>query len=267
MSARSNAALVREMHNAFGRRDLDGFLAHCTDDVRIHSDIGAYPPGHAGVRRWWADVIETFAVGTPRFGLIVELGDVVIALVEASWRGRSSGVEFNAGRVQVSRWRGGRVTWWGFYLSVEEAVQAAGLDATQNQAWSNVQTCLQVMDAVNLRDIERALAAYHPETELRPALLAAVEGIDVLSGRDGIRPFFENVWVTFDEFEIRPYEARWHAPDSGVVLARIRGRGPTSRIDVDSDIAWVITMRDELIYRQRTYLDEAEGLEAAGLSP
>lgn len=267
MSTRSNAALVREMHDAFGRRDLDGFLAHCADDVRIHSDIGAYPPGHAGVRRWWADVIETFAVGTPRFGLIVELGDVVIALVEASWRGRTSGVEFTAGRVQVSRWRGGRVEWWGFYPAVDDAIEAAGFDATQTEAWSNVQTCLRVMDAVNRRDLEEGLAAYHPKIELRPGLLAAIEGVELLSGREGIRPFFENVWATFDEFEIWPYEARWSAPDSGVVLARINGRGPRSGVDVDSDIVWVVTMRDELIYRQRTYLDEAEGLEAAGLSP
>lgn len=266
MAERSNLALLREMHEAFGRRDLDAFLARCADDVRIHSDLGAYPPGHQGVRRWWADVVETFAVGAPRFGLIVDLGELVLALVEADWRGRTSGVEFNAARVQVSRWREGRVGWWGYYLSVEDAIEAAGLDAAETQAWSNVQTCLHVMDAVNRRDLDRALAAYHPEAEVRPALLAAVEGIEILSGREGIRPFFENVWTTFDEFEIWPYEARWTAHDSGVVLARIRGRGPTSGVAVDSDIGWVLTMRDELIYRQRTYLDEAEALEAAGLS-
>lgn len=266
MSTQSNAVLVRAMHDAFGRRDLDGFLAHCSDDVRIHSDIGVYPPGHAGVRRWWADVIEAFAVGTPRFGLIVELGDVVLALVEASWRGRASGVEFTAGRVQVSRWRGGRVGWWGFYPAVEDAVEAAGLDTARSQAWSHVQVCLSALDAINQGDVERALAAYHPEAEVRPALLAAVEGVDVVSGRDGVRGYLENAWATFAEFEARPHEIRWDTADTGVCLARTIARGGASGIEIDRETAFVATMRDELIYRQETFFDAAEALEAAGLS-
>jgi ketosteroid isomerase-like protein len=263
----SNAARVRTMHDAFGRRDLDGFLGHCTDDVRIHSDIGAYPPGHAGVRRWWADVIEAFAVGTPRFGLIVELGDVVLALVEASWRGRTSSVEFTAGRVQVSRWRGGRVEWWGFYLSAEDAIEAAGLDAGQAQAWAHVQTCLSTMDALNRGDVDRMLSAYHREAEVRPSLLAAVEGVDVVRGHDDLRQYLENFRAAFDEFEAHPHEIRWDAGDTGVCLIRTIGRGGLSGIGIDQEVALVVTMRDELIYRQRTFLDEGEALTAAGLSP
>ena len=267
MSGRSNAALVREMHDAFGRRDLEAFLGYCADDVRIHSDIGAYPPGHTGIRRWWADVVETFAVGTPRFGLIVELGDVVVALVEASWRGRASSVEFTAGRVQVSRWRDGRVEWWGFYLAVEEAIEGAGLDTAEAQTWDHVLTGLGIIDAFNHGDVQRTLDNFHDEAEVRPALLAAVEGVEVLKGRDEIRRYLENVHTVFDEFEARPYEVRMTSVNSGVILTRTIARGGASGIGIDRETAYVITLRDERVYRQEAFFDVAEALGAAGLSP
>jgi ketosteroid isomerase-like protein len=119
---------------------------------------------------------------------------------------------------------------------------------------------------VNRGDTEGALAAYHPEAEVRPSLLAAVEGVEVVSGRDELRDYLENFRAAFDEFEAHPYEVRWDTGDTGVCLTRTIGRGGASGIGIDQQVALVVTMRDELIYRQRTYLDEGEALTAAGLS-
>ena len=132
MAGPSNPETLRRMYDAFAGRDLDAFLEHCSPDVRIDSDIGSYPAGHDGIRDWWRDLTEAFAIGSPRVELMADLGDVVLSFLTGLWRGHTSGVEFEAERIHLTRWRDGMAVWWGFYMSPEEAAAAAGLSEDES---------------------------------------------------------------------------------------------------------------------------------------
>lgn len=266
MAALSNAARLRRTYDAFERRDLPAFLELCSPDVEIDSDIGSYPSGHAGVRGWWEDMMEAFAVGAPEIDLLVELDDVTVALMGAIWRGHASGVEFEAKRVHAARWENGLIVWWAFSTSMEEAVQGAGLDAAQTEAWSHVMGLLELAEAMERQDASRALSAYHADVELRPLVRALAEGVDVVRGHDELRRWLTGSWRAFAEFRIVPLEVRCSG-DRALCLARLVARGDSTGADVDRVIAFVMRWRDGGIVEQEAFLDPDEAFEAAGLSP
>lgn len=254
MQARSNAAALHELYEAFGRRDLDAFLDGCTDDVALESDLGAYPAGHAGVRRWWADMLDAFAVGAPKPILLVELGDVVIALATTTWRGRASGVEFLAERVQVTRWRHGRVCRWTFSPSLEAALAAAELDPAQAAAWKRTQLVVQAIEAFSRRDFAPVLALVHDDVVARSVLRERVEGDSPYHGRAGVQAWVEDMLATFERFEIHPREVRW-SEDRGVLVAEIATRGSMSQAALDQRVAYIMDWRGERMAAIQSALD------------
>lgn len=266
MSALSNAARLRRTYDAFERRDLPAFLEFCSPDVEIESEIGSYPAGHAGVRGWWEDMTDAFAVGIPETDLLVELDGVTVSLMGATWRGHASGVEFEAKRVHAARWEDGRMVWWTFAITMEDALRRAGLDVAQTQAWSHVAGLLDLAAAMERQDVEGALSAYHAETEVRPLVRALAEGVDVVRGHDELRAWLTSSWETFDEFRIVPLEVR-SSGDRALCLARLIARGDPTGADVDRVVAFVMRWRDEGIVEQDAFLDPDDAFAAAGLSP
>jgi ketosteroid isomerase-like protein len=73
-----------------------------------------------------------------------------------------------------------------------------------------------------------------------------------------------NIFEVYENFRIEP-EEYVDAGDHVVVVARNRGTGRGSGVELDQRFAFVWTVRDDQLARLRVYQDRREALEAAGL--
>src|SRR5512133_2752394 len=98
--SQENVDVVRQVIEAINRRDIDAYLACCTEDVQLITPVvgvsGAYE-GVEGIRRFFADVADA----TPDFTLTIErleaVGrDRVLAFTRLSASGRASGIQAGA---------------------------------------------------------------------------------------------------------------------------------------------------------------------------
>jgi ketosteroid isomerase-like protein len=128
--AQERIELIYQAYDAFNRRDLDSYLDFMGADVEIfprQAAIEGYYRGHAGIRRWWGDLLDVF----PDFAIeVVEvrvLGDTSLALLRFLGHGADSESPFNETVWHVSRNRGGKSVWWRVYDTENEALEAVGL--------------------------------------------------------------------------------------------------------------------------------------------
>ena len=127
----------------------------------------------------------------------------------------------------------------------------------------NVALAYRAADAFNRHDLEAFLALCDPDLEFY-SRLAAVEGGGPYQGHDGIRTWWENLHGAWRDFSLGVQEVR-DLGDVTLTYLRLRGRG------MDSDAPWeqaqwhVVEWGNEKAIRWRTFLSEAEALEAAGL--
>jgi ketosteroid isomerase-like protein len=127
--SQENVETFRRGFAAVNHGDLDGFLASAHPDVEFTSLIaeaeGETFRGHEGIRRWWNEVV------LPLGGLhggpdeVRDLGDTVLGRVVATYR--PEGVEVRQTIWIVVRYRDGMATWWRFFRTEAEALEAAGL--------------------------------------------------------------------------------------------------------------------------------------------
>ena len=130
--AQADIDVIRESHEAFRRRDLDTFLTYVDPEVEFRSHVleleGAYH-GYEGVRAWWENVVAVFPEWRPRAEDAREIGDAVLVRVRAEGKGTGSGVPLERDIWQVAEVRNGRLKWWAFFRTEEEALKAV---ATRN---------------------------------------------------------------------------------------------------------------------------------------
>jgi ketosteroid isomerase-like protein len=127
----------------------------------------------------------------------------------------------------------------------------------------NVEQLRRAHDAFNRRDIDAFLALADPEVELTP-LTVELEGVTSFRGHDGIRTWWNDLLTVFPDFQTEIDEVR----DLGAVTvarARLRGHGTESDAFFERPIWQVVQWRDERAVWWRTFLGEAEALEAAAL--
>jgi ketosteroid isomerase-like protein len=128
----------------------------------------------------------------------------------------------------------------------------------------NVERAYRVFDAMNRGDLEAALALMHPEVEAIPRLLA-VEGGGVYRGHDGVREWWDSIFSVFPDFNATVLEVR-AVGDATISNVRFQGRGGESDVPFEDTIWLVAKWRDGRAVWVKSYLEEAEALEAAGLS-
>jgi ketosteroid isomerase-like protein len=129
----------------------------------------------------------------------------------------------------------------------------------------NVEICKRAFEALGVhRDTEAALPYLDPEVELRSAIIGGAEGI-TYRGHEGVRDWMIESDATFGELRLEPEEWR-DTGDDVLLLGRLHARGRESGVEVESAIAWLLTLRGGDIVRMRGYLNPQEALEAAGLS-
>src|SRR5690349_4317383 len=94
--SQENVETVERAVAAINARDIDGYLACCTEDVELVTPlapIGAVYQGSAGIRRFMVDIADT----GPDFRIELQRAepvgpDRVLAYVRVSSRGRASGI-------------------------------------------------------------------------------------------------------------------------------------------------------------------------------
>jgi uncharacterized protein len=84
-------------------------------------------------------------------------------------------------------------------------------------------------------------------------------------GHEGIRRFYDEVSEVWEEFRWEPLRFL-DAADKVVVLLHSHGRGRGSGMEMARDAAMVWTVHEDRVVSVRFYIDQAEALEAAGLS-
>jgi ketosteroid isomerase-like protein len=122
-------AVVRRAVDAFMARDLDGILAVADEEIVLRSLLTeAERPlyhGHAGVRDWFDAVFGVFPDWrpAPRPASHDEDGAVVLPL-DVTATGAGSGVPIDQTYWLGARVRAGKITFFGFFRTEEDARDA-----------------------------------------------------------------------------------------------------------------------------------------------
>ena len=128
-----NVDKVRAHLDALNKRDLEGYLATCTDDVELWSLLstleGPYV-GAEGIRRFFADVGDAAPDASQDLERLEAVGsDRVLTVERWSASGRSSGVSIDEGFIvaTVFEFSRGNISRIRVFADVQEALEAAGL--------------------------------------------------------------------------------------------------------------------------------------------
>ena len=126
----------------------------------------------------------------------------------------------------------------------------------------NVARVYRGVDALNRRDLDAFIALTDPDVEFTSRFVE-LEGGGPYRGHDGIRTWWENVFGIWSDVGAEIGEVR-DLGDVTVTRVRFRGHG------MESDAPWeqtqwqVAEWREGKLTRGRTFLSEAEALDAAG---
>ena len=131
----------------------------------------------------------------------------------------------------------------------------------------NMEIARRCFDAWHRDDLDAFLAEVDPEVVWHTAIEGSAEGEDtVFRGHDGVRQVWKNyrgeVFGRIEAWETELLDLG----DSVLRLGRLRVTGRTSGVEMESEFAQHVVMRDRLIVSSRDYLSHAEALEAVGLS-
>ena len=127
----------------------------------------------------------------------------------------------------------------------------------------NVEIVRALNDAFNHGDAATAFQLFDPEVQAESH--GALGGDREYRGHDGVLELMGTFWQSFENprSEIEECIA---SGDEVVLAVRIFGRGKASGADVDTVTGQVLTLRDGKVVRWRVFDNQAEALEAAGLS-
>ena len=122
-------ALAAGVYGALNAGDLDGFLSYIAEDVEFTSLVaeaeGTTFRGHEGVRLWWETVRGSFQ--DPSWELLETRLTEDWGLIQFRLEGTIGGAPVSQTMWQASRLRDGKIAWWAFFRTEEEALEVAEL--------------------------------------------------------------------------------------------------------------------------------------------
>jgi ketosteroid isomerase-like protein len=129
--SQENVETVRRAITAINARDIDAYLACCTENVELRTPLEAFGDayeGREGIKRWLADIEDA----APDFqieldGLKAIGGNRVLAFLRTSSSGRASGISLGFEATNVYDFIDGKIRRIRLFLSRDEALKAAGL--------------------------------------------------------------------------------------------------------------------------------------------
>jgi ketosteroid isomerase-like protein len=129
--SQENVGIVERAIAAINARDIDAYLACCTENVEllIAESVGAQYLGADGIRRFFTDIEDT----GPDFRIEVQrlqaLGDShALAFIRVGSTGRASGIATSADSANVYDFDGGKISRVRIFLDRDEALKAVGLE-------------------------------------------------------------------------------------------------------------------------------------------
>ena len=132
MMSQENVRLVERAIAAINARDIEGYRACCTEDVKLETPmaaVGGVYEGIHGIRRFLTDVEEA----APDFR--IELDGVeevdskrVIAFLRNSSTGRASGIRMAWPQTNVYDLIDGKISHIRIFIDRDEALKAVGLE-------------------------------------------------------------------------------------------------------------------------------------------
>jgi ketosteroid isomerase-like protein len=127
--SRENVEIVRRAVAAINDRDLEGYLACCSEHVELRTPIiaGVYE-GRKGIQRYLSDVEDA----APDFRLDINrveaVGpDQVLAFMRTRGTGRATGIPLGFETTNVYDLLDGQITRVRIFLDASEALNAVGL--------------------------------------------------------------------------------------------------------------------------------------------
>jgi ketosteroid isomerase-like protein len=124
------------------------------------------------------------------------------------------------------------------------------------------------VEAYNRRDLDAVVAAYHPDLEYYPyrEFVEAALAEPCYRGPSGYHSYISATYdVWGDGVRLEPTELI-DLGDRLVVLADMPMRAQASGVPLSETYACVMTLKDGRVIRQDDFLNQAEALEAVGLS-
>jgi ketosteroid isomerase-like protein len=131
--SQANVEVVERAIAALNERDLDRYLACCTEDVELRTplaEIGGVYQGPDGIRRFFADLGDTSPDFRIELERLQEVGaDRVIGFLRVSATGRASGIPaaVDTATTNVYDLADGRISRIRIFLDRQEALEAVGL--------------------------------------------------------------------------------------------------------------------------------------------
>ncbi len=127
--------IVRRAVAAVNARDINRYLANCTEDVELRTpfaSIGGVYEGPDDIRRFFDDIADTapdFRLGLDRVETIGD--DKVLAFLHVTASGRTSGIPTPAETTNLYEFVDGKISRIQIFFDRQEALKAAGLIASE----------------------------------------------------------------------------------------------------------------------------------------
>ena len=127
----------------------------------------------------------------------------------------------------------------------------------------NVEIVRRWIDLFNRRDIEGVVSLTEPGFEMK-SLLVAIES-DVHGYAEFPHGYFEQIDEAYEQFQSLPDDFI-DAGDAVLVVTRVAWRGKRSGASGQTPLVAAFWLRDGKVFREETFTDRAEALEAVGIS-
>ena len=128
--SQENVGIVRRAVAAINDRDLDGYMACCSEHVELCTPLiaGVYE-GRKGIQRYFSDVEDA----APDFRIEIDRVEPVgpgqvLAFIRTRCTGRETGIPLGFGATNVYDLVDGQITRVRIFLDASEAPKAVGLE-------------------------------------------------------------------------------------------------------------------------------------------
>ena len=130
--SQENVRLVERAIAALNARDIEGYRACCTEDVKLETPmaaVGGVYEGIDGIRRFLTDVEDAAPDFRMELDGVEEVdGKRVIAFLRNSSTGRASGIRMAWPQTNVYDLIDGKITHIRIFFDRQEALKAVGLE-------------------------------------------------------------------------------------------------------------------------------------------
>jgi ketosteroid isomerase-like protein len=129
---------------------------------------------------------------------------------------------------------------------------------------ADVELITRMYSAWNSGDMAALIDVFDAEVEVHPALSSFLAST-VYRGHEGVAAWYEETYEPWAELYAEP-QRFIEAGERTVVVAALRARVPGGQVDVEGEIAQVVTVRDGRIVRLDGYEEADDAFVAVGVS-